>query len=95
MLQSTIRSPKKPNSADRKVVRVRLSNGFEVTALVPGEGHNLAEHSIVLLHGGRVPDLPGVNYKVVRGARVGACAGVEERRQGRSRYGAKRIKNSV
>jgi len=81
-------TPKKPNSALRKVARVRLSNGKEVTAYIPGEGHNLQEHSIVLIRGGRVRDLPGVKYHVVRG--VFDTAGVEGRRQGRSRYGVKK-----
>jgi small subunit ribosomal protein S12 len=84
------RTPKKPNSALRKVARVRLSNGREVTAYIPGEGHNLQEHSIVLVRGGRVKDLPGVKYHIVRGALD--AAGVDGRRQGRSRYGAKRPK---
>lgn len=83
-------TPKKPNSALRKVARVRLSNGREVTAYIPGEGHNLQEHSIVLLRGGRVKDLPGVRYHIVRGALD--TAGVENRKQARSRYGAKREK---
>ena len=83
-------TPKKPNSALRKVARVRLSNGREVTAYIPGEDHNLQEHSIVLVRGGRVRDLPGVRYHIVRGALD--CAGVEGRRQGRSKYGAKRPK---
>ena len=83
-------TPKKPNSALRKVARVRLSNGNEVTAYSPGEGHNLQEHSIVLVRGGRVKDLPGVKYHIVRGALD--AAGVEGRRQGRSKYGAKRPK---
>ena len=81
-------TPKKPNSALRKVARVRLSNGFEVTAYIPGEGHNLQEHSIVLVRGGRVKDLPGVRYKVIRGALD--TAGVTDRKQARSRYGSKR-----
>lgn len=81
-------TPKKPNSALRKIARVRLSNGREVTAYIPGEGHNLQEHSIVLVRGGRVRDLPGVRYTVVRG--VYDCAGVEDRKQGRSKYGAKK-----
>jgi small subunit ribosomal protein S12 len=81
-------TPKKPNSALRKVARVRLTNGIEVTAYIPGEGHNLQEHSIVLVRGGRVKDLPGVKYHIVRGALD--TAGVEDRRQGRSKYGAKR-----
>ena len=80
-------TPKKPNSALRKVCRVRLTNGMEVTAYIPGEGHNLQEHSVVLVRGGRVKDLPGVRYKVVRGTLD--AAGVRDRRQGRSKYGAK------
>jgi small subunit ribosomal protein S12 len=80
-------TPKKPNSALRKVARVRLTNGFEVTAYIPGEGHNLQEHSIVLVRGGRVRDLPGVRYKIIRGALD--AAGVKNRKQARSRYGAK------
>ena len=83
-------TPKKPNSALRKVARVRLTNGIEVTAYVPGEGHNLQEHSMVLVRGGRVKDLPGVRYHIVRGALD--CLGVESRRRGRSKYGAKRPK---
>ena len=83
-------TPKKPNSALRKVCRVRLVNGIETTAYIPGEGHNLQEHSIVLVRGGRVRDLPGVRYKVIRGAYD--CAAVANRKQGRSRYGAKRPK---
>lgn len=89
-LKVTTKTPKKPNSALRKVARVRLSNGMEVTAYIPGEGHNLQEHSIVLVRGGRVKDLPGVRYKVVRG--VFDTQGVEARKNGRSRYGAKRQK---
>jgi small subunit ribosomal protein S12 len=81
-------TPKKPNSALRKVARVRLTSGVEVTAYIPGEGHNLQEHSIVLVRGGRVKDLPGVRYKVVRGTLD--AAGVDGRRQARSRYGTKR-----
>ena len=84
-------TPKKPNSALRKVARVRLTNGMEVTAYIPGEGHNLQEPSIVLLEGGRVKDLPGVRYHVVRGAFD--TAGVSDRRTSRSRYGAKKPKN--
>ena len=80
-------TPKKPNSALRKITRVRLSNGKEVTAYIPGEGHNLQEHSTVLVRGGRVRDLPGVRYQVVRGTRD--TAGVEDRRKSRSKYGAK------
>ncbi len=83
-------TPKKPNSALRKVAKVRLSNGMEVIAYIPGEGHNLQEHSIVLLRGGRVKDLPGVRYHIVRG--VYDAQGVEGRRKGRSLYGAKRPK---
>ena len=83
-------TPKKPNSALRKVARVRLVNGFEVTAYIPGEGHNLQEHSIVLIRGGRVKDLPGVRYHIVRGTLD--AAGVNDRRQSRSKYGAKRPK---
>ena len=83
-------TPKKPNSALRKVARVRLTNGYEVTSYIGGEGHNLQEHSIVLIRGGRVKDLPGVRYHIVRGALD--TAGVSERRQGRSKYGAKRPK---
>jgi len=83
-------TPKKPNSALRKVARVRLSNGMEVTTYIPGEGHNLQEHSVVLIRGGRVKDLPGVRYHVIRGTMD--ASGVEERRQGRSKYGAKRPK---
>ena len=81
-------TPKKPNSALRKVARVRLSSQIEVTAYIPGEGHNLQEHSIVLVRGGRVRDLPGVRYKVIRGALD--AAGVDQRKQSRSRYGAKK-----
>ena len=83
-------TPKKPNSALRKVARVRLSNGFEVTAYIPGEGHNLQEHSVVLLRGGRVKDLPGVRYHTVRGSLD--TSGVADRKQGRSKYGTKRPK---
>lgn len=89
-LKVTTKTPKKPNSALRKVARVRLSNGMEVTAYIPGEGHNLQEHSIVLVRGGRVKDLPGVRYKVIRG--VFDAQGVEARKQARSRYGAKKPK---
>jgi len=81
-------TPKKPNSALRKVARVRLSNGFEVTSYIPGEGHNLQEHSIVLIRGGRVKDLPGVRYHIIRGTLD--AAGVSDRRKSRSKYGAKR-----
>jgi small subunit ribosomal protein S12 len=87
-LYVTTRTPKKPNSALRKVARVRLSNGREVTAYIPGEGHNLQEHNIVLVRGGRVRDLPMVRYHVVRGTLD--AMGVEDRRQSRSKYGAKR-----
>jgi small subunit ribosomal protein S12 len=83
-------TPKKPNSALRKVARVRLTNQFEVTAYIPGEGHNLQEHSIVLIRGGRVKDLPGVRYHIIRGTLD--AAGVNDRRQRRSKYGAKRPK---
>ena len=85
-------APKKPNSALRKYARVRLSNGTEVTAYIPGEGHNLQEHSVVLIRGGRVKDLIGVRYHIVRGTLD--TQGVEKRRQGRSKYGAKRPKNN-
>ena len=84
-------TPKKPNSALRKVARVRLTNSMEVTSYIPGEGHNLQEHSVVLIRGGRVKDLPGVRYHVVRGTLD--AVGVEGRRQGRSKYGAKRPKS--
>lgn len=84
------RTPKKPNSALRKIARVRLSNGLEVTAYIPGIGHNLQEHSVVLIRGGRVKDLPGVRYHVIRGALD--TAGVENRQQARSRYGVKKPK---
>lgn len=84
------RTPKKPNSALRKVARVRLTNGMEVTAYIPGIGHNLQEHSVVLIRGGRVKDLPGVRYHIIRGALD--TAGVANRQQGRSKYGAKRAK---
>ena len=83
-------TPKKPNSALRKVARVRLTNGYEVTAYIPGEGHNLQEHSIVLIRGGRVKDLPGVRYHIIRGKLD--AAGVADRKQSRSKYGAKRPK---
>lgn len=85
-------TPKKPNSALRKVARVKLSNGMEVTAYIPGEGHNLQEHSVVLIRGGRVKDLPGVRYHIVRG--VLDTTGVENRKQARSRYGTKKPKAS-
>ena len=84
-------TPKKPNSALRKYARVRLSNGMEVTAYIPGIGHNLQEHSVVMIRGGRVKDLPGVRYHIIRGTLD--CAGVEGRMQGRSLYGAKKPKN--
>ena len=83
-------TPKKPNSALRKVARVRLTNGFEVTSYIPGEGHNLQEHSVVMLRGGRVKDLPGVRYHIIRGTLD--TQGVNDRRQRRSKYGAKRPK---
>ena len=83
-------TPKKPNSALRKIARVRLTNGIEVTAYIPGEGHNLQEHSVVLIRGGRVKDMPGVRYHIVRGTLD--TAGVAKRKQGRSKYGAKRPK---
>ena len=89
-LQVMTRTPKKPNSAMRKVAKVRLTNGYEVVSYIPGEGHNLQEHSVVLIRGGRVKDLPGVRYHTVRGTLD--CAGVGERKQGRSKYGAKRPK---
>lgn len=84
-------TPKKPNSALRKVARVRLTNGMEVTAYIPGEGHNLQEHSIVLIRGGRVKDLPGIRYHIVRG--VLDCQGVANRKKSRSKYGTKRPKS--
>ena len=86
-------TPKKPNSALRKVARVRLTSGFEVTSYIPGEGHNLQEHSIVFIRGGRVKDLPGVRYHVIRG--TADTQGVDGRRQGRSKYGAKRPKKGA
>jgi len=86
-------TPKKPNSALRKVARVRLTNGFEVTAYIPGEGHNLQEHSIVMIRGGRVKDLPGVRYHIIRG--TPDSAGVTDRKQSRSKYGAKRPKKDA
>jgi len=86
-------TPKKPNSALRKIARVRLTNGIEVTAYIPGEGHNLQEHSVVLIRGGRAPDLPGVRYHIVRGALD--ASGVNNRKQGRSKYGAKRPKKAA
>ena len=92
-LQVMTRTPKKPNSALRKVAKVRLTNGFEVIAYIGGEGHNLQEHSIVLVRGGRVKDLPGVRYHIVRGSLD--CLGVDKRRRGRSKYGAKRPKKGA
>ena len=89
-LQVKTQTPKKPNSALRKVARVRLTNGIEVTSYIPGEGHNLQEHSIVLIRGGRVKDLPGVRYHIIRGTLD--TAGVQNRRRSRSKYGAKRPK---
>ena len=86
----TTMTPKKPNSALRKIARVRLANGYEVTAYIGGEGHNLQEHSVVAIRGGRVKDLPGVKYHIIRGYLD--CQGVKERKQGRSRYGSKRPK---
>lgn len=86
-------TPKKPNSALRKIARVRLTNGMEVTAYIPGEGHELQEHSVVLIRGGRVKDLPGVRYHIIRGALD--TSGVANRRQGRSRYGTKRTKTAT
>jgi small subunit ribosomal protein S12 len=86
-------TPKKPNSALRKIARVRLSNGIEVTAYIPGEGHSLQEHSVVLVRGGRVKDLPGVRYHIIRGTLD--ATGVEARAQGRSKYGAKRAKEAA
>jgi small subunit ribosomal protein S12 len=90
--QVRTQTPKKPNSALRKVARVRLTNGIEVTAYIPGEGHSLQEHSVVLVRGGRVKDLPGVRYHIVRGTLD--TTGVDDRRQGRSKYGGKRPKES-
>ena len=92
-LQVKTTTPKKPNSALRKIARVRLTNGMEVTAYIPGEGHELQEHSVVLIHGGRVRDLPGVRYHIIRGALD--TTGVANRRQGRSKYGAKRARPSA
>jgi len=89
----TTKTPRKPNSAIRKIVRVRLTNGMEVTAYIPGEGHNLQEHSVVMLRGGRVKDLIGVRYHIVRG--VLDTQGVEKRRQGRSLYGTKQVKKDA
>jgi len=86
----TTTTPKKPNSALRKIARIRLTNGFEVTGYIPGEGHNLQEHSVVMIRGGRVPDLPGVRYHIIRGTLD--TQGVQKRKQGRSKYGTKRPK---
>lgn len=91
-IQVKTMTPKKPNSALRKIARVRLTNHMEVTAYIPGEGHNLQEHSVVMIRGGRVKDLPGVRYHIIRGTLD--AAGVADRRQGRSRYGAKQAKSS-
>ncbi len=91
-IQVKTMTPKKPNSALRKIARVRLTNQMEVTAYIPGEGHNLQEHSVVMIRGGRVKDLPGVRYHIIRGTLD--AAGVADRRQGRSRYGAKQAKGS-
>ena len=92
-IQVKTTTPKKPNSALRKIARVRLTNTMEVTAYIPGEGHELQEHSVVLIHGGRVKDLPGVRYHIIRG--VLDATGVANRRQGRSKYGAKRARGAV
>jgi len=92
-LQVKTTTPKKPNSALRKIARVRLTNGIEVTAYIPGEGHELQEHSVVLIRGGRVKDLPGVRYHIIRGTLD--ASGVANRRQGRSKYGAKKTKSLV
>jgi small subunit ribosomal protein S12 len=92
-IQVKTMTPKKPNSALRKIARVRLTNQIEVTAYIPGEGHNLQEHSVVLIRGGRVKDLPGVRYHIIRGTLD--TAGVENRQQGRSKYGAKRGKGAA
>jgi small subunit ribosomal protein S12 len=92
-VQVTTRTPRKPNSAIRKVAKVRLTNGLEVTAYIPDEGHTLQEHSVVLVRGGRVKDLPGVRYHIVRGALD--CLGVEKRRRSRSKYGVKRPKDAL
>ena len=89
-IKVTTKTPKKPNSALRKVARIRLTNGFEVTGYIPGEGHNLQEHSVVMIRGGRVKDLPGVRYHIVRGTLD--TQGVKDRKQARSKYGAKRPK---
>jgi small subunit ribosomal protein S12 len=92
-LQVKTTTPKKPNSALRKIARVRLTNGMEVTAYIPGEGHELQEHSVVLIRGGRVKDLPGVRYHIIRGALD--TSGVANRRQGRSKYGSKRAREKA
>ena len=92
-LQVKTTTPRKPNSALRKIARVRLTNGMEVTAYIPGEGHELQEHSVVLIHGGRVKDLPGVRYHIIRGALD--TTGVVNRRRGRSKYGTKRAREAV
>ena len=92
-LQVMTRTPKKPNSALRKVAKVRLSNGREIIAYIPGEGHNLQEHSIVLIRGGRVKDLPGVRYHIIRGTLD--ASGVNDRKQSRSKYGAKRVQKGA
>lgn len=92
-LKVTTMTPKKPNSALRKIARVRLTNGIEVTAYIPGEGHNLQEHSVVMIRGGRVKDLPGVRYHIIRGKLD--TQGVQNRRQGRSLYGAKKPKKAT
>lgn len=86
-------TPKKPNSALRKVARIKLTSGYDITAYIPGEKHSLQEHSIVLVRGGRVKDLPGVRYKIIRGALD--CTGVKDRKQGRSKYGARKIISST
>ena len=90
-IQVMTRTPKKPNSAMRKVAKVRLTNGYEVTSYIPGEGHNLQEHSIVLIRGGRVKDLPGVRYHIIRGTLD--ASGVNDRKKSRSKYGAKKPKS--
>jgi small subunit ribosomal protein S12 len=92
-IQVKTTTPKKPNSALRKIARVRLTNGMEVTAYIPGEGHELQEHSVVLIRGGRVKDLPGVRYHIIRGALD--ASGVANRRQGRSKYGSKQAKSTA
>ena len=92
-IQVKTTTPKKPNSALRKIARVRLTNGMEVTAYIPGEGHELQEHSVVLIRGGRVKDLPGVRYHIIRGALD--ASGVVNRRQGRSKYGSKQTKSTA